>query len=79
MRKQHIQVAAGAFLATLVAGMVAVGLGGEAEGQTQKTPAVPRYADVCPHGHNGFNCETSTYRSDIADLQERVAALEKGR
>ena len=38
---------------------------------------VPRYSETCPHGHNGFDCKQSLYRSDITDLQNRVAELEK--
>lgn len=38
---------------------------------------VPRYSEICAHGHNGFDCKPSAYRVDITDLQERVTALEK--
>ena len=37
----------------------------------------PRYSETCAHGHNGFDCKVPSYRIDIADLQERVTALEK--
>ena len=38
--------------------------------------SVPRYADVCAHGHNGFDCKTPKYVSDIDDLKKRVYDLE---
>ena len=76
MPKHTIRVTAGLALAVVVAGAVSTGLGGQAVGQAAEEPVAPRYADICPHGHNGFSCDVSSYRSDIAELQERVAALE---
>lgn len=76
MSKHTMRVAAGLVLAAVVAGAVSAGLGGQAVGQAAEEPVAPRYADICPHGHNGFSCDVSSYRSDIAELQERVAALE---
>lgn len=76
MSRRTIRAAAGIALAAVVAGAVSVSLGGQAVGQAAEEPVAPRYAEVCPHGHNGFSCDVSSYRSDIAELQERVAALE---
>ena len=48
--------------------------------------AVPRYADTCAHGHNGFDCKEPQYKTDISELQEittdldrRIAHLENSR
>ena len=37
---------------------------------------VPRYADTCAHGHNGFACKAPKHVSDIDELKERVYDLE---
>ena len=37
----------------------------------------PRYSETCAHGHNGFDCNPSSLRSDIDDLKKRVTELEK--
>ena len=76
MSRRTMRAAAGIALAAVVVGAVSVSLGGQAVGQAAEEPVAPRYAEVCPHGHNGFSCDVSSYRSDIAELQERVAALE---
>ncbi len=39
--------------------------------------AVPRYAEECAHGHNGFDCKTPSHLSDIDELQEQMTAIEK--
>ena len=52
---------------------------GESPSQISDKPNAPRYSEICPHGHNGFNCKTTSYRADIIDLQERVEELEKRR
>ena len=38
---------------------------------------VPRYGEECAHGHNGFDCKPSQYRSDIDDLQRDTSELQK--
>ena len=79
MPRHAMRVAAGIALAAVIAGAVSTGLGGSAVGQSVEEPVAPRYADICPHGHNGFSCDVSSYRSDITELQECVAALERER
>jgi hypothetical protein len=79
MLKHTMRMMAGIALAAVVAGVVSAGLSGQAVGQAGDDPVAPRYADTCPHGHNGFDCDASSYRSDITELQERVAALESER
>lgn len=76
MPRERIAAVVGITLAVTVAGLVSSGLGSEAIGQSSEMPTAPRYAEMCLHGHNGFSCEVSSYRSDIAELQQRVAALE---
>ena len=39
--------------------------------------AVPRYAEECAHGHNGFDCKTPSHLLDIDELQEQMTAIEK--
>ena len=66
---------AGAALTTaLLAGMSL-----EASGVGEEATKVPQYSETCAHGHNGFNCQDSSMRTDIKDLQERVATLEAKR
>ena len=55
------------------------GLSTEASGAGEATVKAPRYSETCGHGHNGFNCNDSSVRTDIRDLQERVANLEAKR
>jgi len=50
---------------------------GESNSLEPEMSKIPRYSDVCAHGHNGFDCKESSYRVDITDLQKRVSELEK--
>ena len=77
MKRQTIMAVllAGAALTTALL----AGLALEASGAGEATAKAPRYSETCAHGHNGFNCEDSSMRTDIKDLQERVAALEAKR
>ena len=50
----------------------------DASGETPlPKPTGPRYSETCAHGHNGFDCKSSSLRSDIDDLKERVTELER--
>lgn len=64
--------------AALTAALLA-GLSLEASGAGEPPAKAPRYSETCAHGHNGFNCEASSMRTDIEELQERVSALETRR
>ena len=44
---------------------------------SEKKNNTPKYSETCAHGHNGFGCNTPSYRVDIADLQQRVSVLEE--
>lgn len=66
-------LAAAALTTTLLAGASL-----EASGEGEPAVKAPRYSEMCAHGHNGFNCEVSSMRADIDELQERVTVLEAG-
>lgn len=67
----------GTIMIAAVIGTLSAFAGVSAMEVIEKDSSVPRYAEDCAHGHNGFNCEPAQYKVDIADLQERVTALEK--
>ena len=49
----------------------------DASGESSEKPNVPRYADTCSHGHNGFDCKTPKHVTDISELQKKTDDLEK--
>ena len=65
-------------LCALSAGMVATAhsVDGGLE-QEEKAPAVPRYSETCPHGHNGFDCKAPSHADEVSALEQRVADLER--
>lgn len=60
-------------------------------GNLESENHIPRYADKCPHGHNGFNCDPPKHevdidaleakerqlRSDVTTLESRIVQLEE--
>ena len=68
------------FATLFAAGLTIASSGFTADAATsseQVKPTGPRYAETCAHGHNGFDCKSSKYRSDIIELQQNVIELEK--
>ena len=66
------------FVALFVLSMTAVSSAfTDASGESSEKPNVPRYADTCSHGHNGFDCKTPKHVIDISELQKRTDDLEK--
>ena len=64
------------FVAAFALGLV-VSSGAFADTTKSSETLVPRYAETCAHGHNGFNCNLPKYTTDISQLQEATANLEK--
>ena len=48
----------------------------EASGELSEKSNIPRYSEICAHGHNGFDCKTPQHKVDISELQKRITSLE---
>lgn len=64
-------------LAVFVAGMAAAATAYSFDGSESPGASVPRYAETCAHGHNGFDCKPPNHTADIASLEQRVTQLEQ--
>ena len=73
----HVLTFASVVVIGVIAASVVFATADSGEAISEKQSKVPRYSDTCAHGHNGFDCKSPKYRTDIADLQERVNILEK--
>lgn len=49
----------------------------DVSGETSEKPTVPRYGEICAHGHNGYGCNQPQYRMDITELQQKTIELEE--
>ena len=64
--------------AVLAMGVLAISVSAtEASPGQEDKPSVPRYSEICAHGHNGFDCKTPQYLENISELQKKMTGLEQ--
>ena len=43
----------------------------------RESTTVPRYSEICAHGHNGFDCKNPKQIVTISELQEKISISEQ--